>query len=104
MLFAVLYSWKPTVDDDDARKTRHFFTTYEPPHGIEIFAHYAYTRGGGIVLIETDDASLLYEALIPFRTTIDFELEPIVKVIKALAIARDVDEWVDSFQRSRGSR
>jgi hypothetical protein len=40
----------------------------------------------------------LYEALAPFRPMVDFDVEPVVNVIEALAISLDVEEWVASVK------
>jgi hypothetical protein len=104
MLFAVLYRWRANVAAREAQRTRRLFAAWEPPAGLEIFAHYSFARGGGVVVVEAHDAAALFEALAPFTSTIDFDVEPIVKVIQALAISMDVEDWVHSVHGAHNSR
>jgi hypothetical protein len=100
VLFAILYRWRANVRDDDTRGMRQLFVAWEPPTGLEVTAHYHYARGGGLAVVDTVGASTLFEALAPFTHTIDFDIEPIVNVIEAIAISMDVDVWVESVSNA----
>ena len=82
---------------------RHVFVAWEAPTGLEIMAHYHYARGGGVVVVDAAGASTLFEALSPFTPTVEFDIEPIVNVIEAVAISMDVDEWVESISGVAGT-
>jgi hypothetical protein len=96
VLFAILYRWRPHVNDEDTRRIRQIFVAWDPPSGLEINAHYHYARGGGLAVIEASGAGILFEALAPFTHSIEFDIEPIISVLEAVAISMDVDEWVES--------
>lgn len=101
LLFAVLYSWRPSAGEDDIREIRERFIAWNPPTGLEVNAHYHYARGGGLAVVETTNASILFEALAPFTKALDFDIEPIVNVLDAVAISLDVEEWVGSVNHGK---
>ena len=63
-----------------------------------------YVSGGGVVVAEAEDARSLYEMVEPFKPLVEFEVEPSVNVIEALAISLDIEEWVDSVRELAGER
>jgi hypothetical protein len=96
VLFAIQYAWRPNVNEADTRRIRDLFVAWDPPTGLEVTAHYHYARGGGLAVVEAVGAGTLFEALAPFTDGLDFDIEPIINVLEAIAISMDVDEWVDS--------
>ena len=93
MELAVLYRWQSNTTDRDTRAVRKLFMAWEAPRGVGLKAHYYFSRGGGIVIVDADDAAALFEALAPFTPIIEFDIEPVFNVIEALAISMDVDDW-----------
>ena len=71
---------------------------WEPPTAVEVRHHFHYVSGGGVVIVDTEVPGALYEALAPFKPMVDFDDEPVVNVIEALAISLDVEEWVASVK------
>jgi Domain of unknown function (DUF3303) len=96
MEFAILYKWRSNVTNGDTRKMRSLFIAWDPPEGLTVDSHYHFARGGGIVTVEVDDASVLFEALAPFTPIVEFDIEPTINAIEAVAISMDVDEWLES--------
>ena len=96
MLFAIKYRPRESRTNGDRRRIRQLFVAWEPPFGVELQAHYHYVSGGGLVVVETDAASLLYESLEPFKPSVSFDVEPVINVLEAVAISMDVHDWIDS--------
>lgn len=97
MLFAIKYGPAGYRTEADRKRVRRLFLAWEPPFGVDIIAHYHYVSGGGVVVAETESAILLFEALEPFKTDVQFHTEPVINVLEALAVAIDVEEWADSI-------
>jgi hypothetical protein len=94
MHFAVKYKPRPNRTAEDRIRTRRLFLAWTPPSGMEIQAHYHYVSGGGVVVVETDDATALFEALEPFKPTTQFDIEPVLNVMDAADISSLVESWV----------
>jgi hypothetical protein len=104
MQFAITYRRRPNISDQETRKLLRIFMAWTPPTGVELLAHYHFARGGGgIVILKADSASALFEALTAFDAIIDYEAEPVLNVIDAVAIKMDVNEWVSSLTPQRAS-
>jgi hypothetical protein len=100
MLFAITYRRRANASDDDTRQLIRIFMAWTPPEGIELISHYHYARGGGgVVIARAMDTAHLFEALTTFDSTLEFEMEPVLNVIEAVAIKMDVDAWVSSLPR-----
>ena len=95
MLFAISYDWRATTTGEDTKRLRRLFVAWNPPTETEIVVHYHYARGGGILFVETSSAAHLYRALAPFMPILEFDIEPALNVIGAIAISMDVEEWVE---------
>jgi uncharacterized protein DUF3303 len=104
MLFAVKYSPIGSRTEEDRRQLRRIFLAWQPPAGVEVRAHYHYVSGGGLAVADTESASLLFESLQPFKPLLAFDVEPVINVIEALAIAMGVDEWAGSVLASWDAR
>jgi hypothetical protein len=77
---------------------------WTPPAEVDVQAHYHYVGGGGVVAVEADSAKALYEMLGPFKPLVDFEVEPTLNIIEALAVSLDIEEWVDSVRENSEAR
>jgi uncharacterized protein DUF3303 len=98
MQFAITYHRRPNITDEETRRLLQIFMAWTPPHGVELLAHYHFARGGGgIVILKADTASALFEAMTAFDTIIEYEAEPVLNVIDAVAIKMDIDAWVSSL-------
>ncbi|HEX5369567.1 MAG TPA: DUF3303 family protein [Dehalococcoidia bacterium] len=93
MELAISYRWRDNTTEKDTKAVRKLFMAWEAPRGVGMKAHYYFARGGGIVIVDADNASALFEGLAPFTPTIEFDIEPIFNVIEAIAISMDVEEW-----------
>lgn len=96
MLLAVCYRWNSTVTYEDRQRVRQLFMAWTAPPGIEIVNHYHFARGGGIILTEVTSVSVIYEGLVPFMSSLDFEIEPVLDIVEAIAISMDVHEWANT--------
>lgn len=47
-------------------------------------AHYAFPGGGGVVIVETDDALAVYETALAYSEWLDFDIKAAVKVDDAV--------------------
>ena len=102
MQFAITYHRRPNITDDETRRLLRIFMAWTPPEGVELMAHYHFARGGGgIVILEADAAGALFESLTAFDTIIEYDAEPVLNVIDAVAIKMDVDAWVSSLGPKR---
>ena len=54
--------------------------------------------GGGVIIVEAESTSALYESIQPFRPMVEFDVEPVINIIEALAISADVDDWLTSIK------
>jgi hypothetical protein len=74
MLFAVHYTTRPTAATkaDTAALMTEFGKRGEVPGSI---AHYVYPGGGGVVIAEQDDPSVLYESIIAYSEWLDFDVQ-----------------------------
>jgi hypothetical protein len=96
MLLAIKYSPGNNQTLEDRRRARRLFVAWDPPPGVELQAHYHLVSGGGFLVVESESPVALYEALEPFKPMVQFDIEPVVNVIEALATAEDVDDWAES--------
>jgi len=102
MQFAITYHRRPNITDEETRRLLRIFMAWKPPPGVDVLAHYHFARGGGgIVILEAAAANALFEALTTFDTIIDYEAEPVLNVIEAVAIKMDIDAWVSSLGPKR---
>ena len=83
---------------------RELIMAWTPPAEVDVQSHYHYVGGGGVVVAEAESASALYEMVEPFKPLVDFEVEPVLNVIEALAISLDIEEWVDGVRESSAAR
>lgn len=97
MLLVVKYSPPPNRTPSERRRVREIFVAWEPPAGVELRTHYHYISGGGFLIVETQDAAGLFQALEPFKPLVTFEIEPVINVIEAIAISLDIEEWAASI-------
>ncbi len=100
MQFAITYRRRASVTDAETRRLLQIFMAWTPPSGVELLAHYHFARGGGgIVILQAETASALFEALTTFDSIIEYDAEPVLNVIDAVAIKLDIDAWVSSLNR-----
>ena len=105
MLFSVTYKRRSSYNDDSTRELIRRFMAWTPPAGVELRNHYHYAEGGGgIVILETDSAGAMFEGLTAFDSIIEYDIEPVLNVIEAVAIKMDVTEWVISLGADDGHR
>ena len=104
MLFAIRYHARAGRTEAEARRVREIVMAWNPPAGVEVQNHYHYVSGGGMVVAEAENARSLYEMVGPFKPLVDFQVEPVLNVIEALAVSLDIEEWVDSVRENSEAR
>ena len=104
MLFAIRYHARAGRTEAEARRVREIIMAWTPPADVEVQNHYHYVSGGGMVVAEADNARSLYEIVEPFKPLVDFQVEPVLNVIEALAVSLDIEEWVDSVRENSEAR
>ena len=103
MLFAVKYHPRSGRTEAESQRARALLMAWEPPATVEIRHHFHYVSGGDAVIVDTEVPAALYESMAPFKSTVEFDGEPVVNVIEALAISLDVDEWAASVKDGSGA-
>ena len=96
MLFAIKYRPQASRTEADAKQMRALLLQWQAPPGVDVRNHFHYVGGGGVIIVDTLEPSALYETLEPFKPLVEFDVEPVINFLEALAISRDVDEWVAS--------
>ena len=97
MLFAIKYQPSANRTEGDRRTVRELFVAWKPPERAELQAHYHFVSGGGVLILEASDAGPLFESLEPFKPYVEFDIEPVVNMLEAVAISLDVEEWATSI-------
>ena len=98
MLFAIKYHPRSGRTETESKRVRELLMAWEPPSGVEVRHHFHYVSGGGVVIVDTDIPGSLFESLEPFKPLVEFDVEPVVNMIEALAISLDVEEWATSVK------
>lgn len=85
MLFAVHYTTRPTATSkaDTAALMQEFGERGEVAGTV---AHYTYPGGGGMVIVEQDDMSVLYETVSAYGQWLDFDVRPVLDIDTAVPI------------------
>jgi hypothetical protein len=96
MLFAIRYHARGGRTESEAKRVRELIMAWSPPDEVDVQNHYHYVSGGGVVVVEAESARSLYEMVEPFKPLVEFEVEPVLNVIEALAISLDIEDWVAS--------
>jgi hypothetical protein len=96
MLFAVKYQSRPGRTEAESHRLRQLLVKWDPPEGVDIRHHFHYVSGGGVLIVETDDPAALYVGMGPFKSLLDFDTEPVINFLEAVAIAADLDAWAAS--------
>lgn len=95
MLFAAIYTNKPTQTEESDKRSLQLFTSWTPP--FEFKAHYARGDGnGGIAIFEAADALTVVEGIAPWGPFFDFEVTPVVDIADAVPVFMKVNAWRDS--------
>ena len=93
MLMAVRYHSHRHRTEAESQYVHLLASAWKPPSAT-ILHHYHFVTGGGVVYVEIEeDVRPLIESLEPFRPFVDFDVEPVLNMAEAVAIALNVDEW-----------
>src|SRR5688572_23238424 len=98
VLFAIKYHPRPGRTEAESKRVRELLMAWEPPSSVEVRHHFHYVSGGGVVIVDTEVPGSLFESLEPFKPLVEFDVEPVINMIEALAISLDVEEWVASVK------
>ena len=102
MLFAIKYRPQASRTEADAKHVRKLLLKWQAPPGVDIRNHFHYISGGGVLIVDTQEPSALFEILEPFKPLVEFDVEPTINFLEALAVATDVEEWVSSASATSG--
>src|SRR6185503_10100399 len=100
MLFAVKYRPQANRTTAESKHIRELLMQWQPPAGVELKHHFHYVSRGGVLIVDTRDPSALYETLEPFKPLVEFDVEPVINYLEAMAISTDVDQWAASVSAS----
>jgi hypothetical protein len=99
MLFASIYTFKPSASEASIKRLNRLFASWQPPKGYEIKAHYSFADGtGGMTLAETSSEAAMYETILPWLPFLDFRVVPLVEIEKGFALATAAIAWRDSVK------
>lgn len=93
MLFGIVYMER-NPSEASQKRSLQLFTNWQPP--IEFKGHWAFATGGGMAVVETENAAALVEAVAPYAPFFDFKVEPIVDIEEAVPIFMKTNAWRDS--------
>ena len=96
MLFAIKYRPQASRTEADAKRVRELLLKWRAPPGVDVTSHFHYVSGGGVVIVDTQEPSALFETLEPFKPLVEFDVEPVINFLEALAVSTDVEEWAAS--------
>jgi len=104
MLFAIKYRPQASRTEAESKNIRELVMKWEAPLGVEVQHHFHYVSAGGVLIVDTMDPSALYETLDPFKPLVEFDIEPVINYLEAMAISTDIDEWVASASAASPDR
>jgi hypothetical protein len=96
MLLAIRYRPATGRTVDDRRRIRELFMAWKPPAGIILHAHYHFVSGGGVMILDAAEPGPIFETLEPFKPQVEFDVEPVVNLIEAVAVSLNIEEWASS--------
>jgi hypothetical protein len=85
---------------DESKHIRELLMKWQAPDGVEVKHHFHYVSRGGIVIVESQEPSAIYETIEPFKPLVEFDVEPVINYLEAMAISTDVDQWAASVSAS----
>ena len=103
MLFAIKYHPRSGRTEAESQRLRELLMMWEAPAGVDVRHHFHYVSAGGVLIVETNDPGSLYEAMGPFKSLVEFEVEPVINFVEALSISTDVSEWAATAKNSDSS-
>ena len=90
MLFGIVYKERHSTEEMQQRSLQ-LFTNWQPP--VEFKGHWAFTTGGGMAIVESDDAAAIFEAVSAFTPYLEFRVEPVLEIEAAVPIFMKTNEW-----------
>ena len=96
MLFAIKYHPRIGRTESESRRVRELLMKWKAPEGVDVRQHFHYVSGGGVLIVDAAEAQALYETMGPFKPMVEFEVEPVINILEAVAISADIEEWVKS--------
>jgi hypothetical protein len=96
MLFHV--TWAPTDTSDEAqRRVQAMLGKWQPPAGAEFKGFYGFVGGGGgVAIVEVDNAATLARTTAPWTALLSFTVTPILPVEEGAAIGAEAFAFRDS--------
>jgi len=82
----------------EAQRLRELLMKWKQPESVQVKHHFHYVSGGGVIIAETEKPSALYEAMEPFKPLVEFDVEPVINFMEAMAISEDIGEWAHSVK------
>jgi hypothetical protein len=98
MLFAGIYTLRPSASESSAKRSLQLFASWTPPSGFSFKAHYAFGDGTGGTFIADSTAEALLEASSVWAPFFEFRVWPVVDVTAAAPIWQRVNQWRDSVR------
>jgi uncharacterized protein DUF3303 len=96
MLFHV--TWEFTDESEEgSRRSLAVFQAWQPPEGAEFKGFYGFADGGGgVAIIEADDAAALARTTAPWGPWLRFSAAPIIPIEESAAIGLEAIAFRDS--------
>lgn len=85
MLFAINYTTRTNMASK--ADTAELMTLFgERGEVAGTVAHYVYPGGGGVVIAEQDDATVLYESVTAYTAWLEFDIRPVLDIGDAVPL------------------
>ena len=96
MLFHVTWEFIDATEEGQRRSLK-VFAGWQPPDGTEFHGFYGFASGGGgVALIEAENAADLARAIFPWTPWLRFTSTPIIPIEESAAIATEGVQFRDS--------
>ncbi len=96
MLFHATWEFTDT-SEDGIRRSLAVFSQWQPAAGAEFKGFYGFMDGGGgVALVEADDAATISRTVAPFVPWLRFAIRPILPIEESSAIAGEAVGFRDS--------
>jgi len=98
MKYVVSWEARPSVTEEDARRSLTVFSKWSPSHPEHFHAFLARIDGrGGFAVVETDDPSLVLRDTALFSAFFDFSVYPVMEIADSTAIEMETVEHLRSI-------
>lgn len=97
MKYVVSWEARPSITEEDARRSLTVFSKWSPSHPEHFSAFLGrIDRNGGFAVIETDDATEIAKDTAPFAGWFEFHVYPCMDIADSAAIDTEAMAFLES--------